>query len=125
MRSFLRLGAVMGVLGLIAGVLLVLPAASVGDPADDAPISAAFHGKSQNGVYIVRLRELPAVAYDGSISGLAATKPEEGPEDRPEQRGRDEVRRALERGTTPQLKAVGAARSSTTTRTASTASRPT
>src|SRR4051812_20395471 len=78
MRSFMRLGAVVGVLALIAGVLLVLPAASVGDPADDAPISAAFHGKSQNGVYIVRLGELPAVAYDGGIAGYAATKPARG-----------------------------------------------
>jgi hypothetical protein len=78
MRSLLRLGAAVGVLALIAGVLLVLPAASVGDPADDAQVSAAFHGKSANGVYIVRLGELPAVAYDGGIAGYAATKPKRG-----------------------------------------------
>src|SRR5436190_13002399 len=75
MQSFLRLGAVVGVLALIAGALLVLPAASGDDPADDAPISAAFHGKSANGVYIVRLGELPAVAYNGGVAGYAATKP--------------------------------------------------
>src|SRR5436305_5771798 len=78
MQSFLRLGAAVGVLALIAGILSVLPAASGADPADDAPISAAFHGKSQNGVYIVRLGELPAVAYDGGIAGYDATKPARG-----------------------------------------------
>src|SRR4051812_13995224 len=78
MRSLMRLGAAVGVLALIATVLLVLPAASVGDPADDAPISAAFHGKSKNGVYIVRLGALPAVTYDGGIAGYAATKPARG-----------------------------------------------
>ena len=78
MQSFLRLGAAVGVLAIIAGMLLVLPAASVGDPADEAQMSAAFHGKSANGVYIVRLGELPAVAYDGGIAGYSATKPQHG-----------------------------------------------
>jgi hypothetical protein len=75
---FLRLGAVLGVLAFIATAVAALPASSGGDPADDAPIAAAFHGKSDNGVYIVRLGDLPAVAYDGGISGYAATKPKQG-----------------------------------------------
>jgi hypothetical protein len=75
---FLRLGAVLGVLAFIATAVAALPASSGGDPANDAPIAAAFHGKSDNGVYIVRLGDLPAVAYDGGISGYAATKPKRG-----------------------------------------------
>jgi hypothetical protein len=75
---FLRLGTVVGVLAFIATAVVVLPASSGADPADDAPIAAAFHGKSDNGVYIVRLGDLPAVAYDGGIAGYAATKPKQG-----------------------------------------------
>src|SRR5205823_2366270 len=63
---------------IVAILIIVLPAASGGDPADDAPIMANFHGKSDNGVYLVRLGDLPAVAYDGGVAGYAATKPKHG-----------------------------------------------
>jgi Subtilase family/Fibronectin type-III domain/Peptidase inhibitor I9/PA domain len=75
---FFRPSVVVGVLALIAAAIAALPAASGSDPADDAPISANFHGKSDNGVYLVRLAELPAVAYNGGIAGLPATKPNKG-----------------------------------------------
>jgi Subtilase family/Fibronectin type-III domain/Peptidase inhibitor I9/PA domain len=69
-------GAV-GVLALVAVALLALPAAGASDDGTVAP-NAKFHGKSDNGVYIVRLADLPAVAYDGGVSGLKATKPKQG-----------------------------------------------
>ena len=46
-----------------------------GDPVD---VNANFHGKSENGVYIVRMANLPAVAYDGGVAGYQATKPAQG-----------------------------------------------
>jgi Subtilase family/Fibronectin type-III domain/PA domain/Peptidase inhibitor I9 len=69
---------VVGALALVGAAMLALPAASENDPASDAPISANFHGTSDNGVYLVRLGELPAVAYDGGVAGYAATKPARG-----------------------------------------------
>jgi hypothetical protein len=74
----LRPSVLVGVLALVAAAVAALPAASGGDPADSAPLSANFHGKSDNGVYLVRLAELPAVAYNGGIAGYAATKPKGG-----------------------------------------------
>ncbi len=65
-------------LAIVAAAIVVLPAASGGDPEDVAALSANFHGKSDNGVYIVRLSDLPAVDYDGGIAGYAATKPKHG-----------------------------------------------
>src|SRR5205823_5302303 len=65
---FFRPRAVIGMLAIVAAAIIVLPAASGGDPADDAPIMANFHGKSDNGVYLVRLGDLPAVAYDGGVA---------------------------------------------------------
>ena len=52
-----------------------------------APAKAAAAGKFTNNAYIVRLAELPVVAYDGGIKGLQATQAGQGPEDRPEQPG--------------------------------------
>jgi hypothetical protein len=75
---FLRPLALVGVLAFIAAAFAVLPAAGTDDPAGDATISADFHGKSANGVYLVRLGDLPAVAYDGGVAGYAATKPAHG-----------------------------------------------
>jgi len=77
-RRFLRPSVVVGVLALVAAAVAALPAASGSDPADSAPLSANFHGKSENGVYLVRLAELPAISYNGGIAGLAATKPAKG-----------------------------------------------
>jgi hypothetical protein len=68
----------LGLLVAVVAAVMAMPAASGGDPADDATISANFHGKSENGVYIVRLGDLPAVAYDGGVAGYAATKPGKG-----------------------------------------------
>ncbi|MFL5927931.1 MAG: S8 family peptidase [Gaiellaceae bacterium] len=78
MGRFFRPLVVVGLLALVAAAVVALPAASDTDPADSAPLSANFHGKSDNGVYLVRLAELPAVAYDGGIAGYAATKPQKG-----------------------------------------------
>ena len=64
-----------GVLALVACALFVLPA-SAGSGA--AKATAKFHGTSKNGVYIVRLADLPAVAYDGGVAGYTATKPKPG-----------------------------------------------
>ncbi len=50
--------------------------------------SKAEAPKFNNKLYIVRLAELPVVAYTGGIKGLQATKPQARPEDRPEQPGR-------------------------------------
>jgi Subtilase family/Fibronectin type-III domain/Peptidase inhibitor I9/PA domain len=78
LARFLRPWAFVGLLAILAAAVVVLPAAGTDDPAGDAAISADFHGKSANGVYLVRLGELPAVAYDGGVSGYAATKPAPG-----------------------------------------------
>jgi subtilisin family serine protease len=43
-----------------------------------APSKAAARTKFTNSTYIVRLAEVPVAAYDGSIKGLAATKPKQG-----------------------------------------------
>jgi subtilisin family serine protease len=43
-----------------------------------APAKAAASQKQSNNVYIVRLAELPVVAYDGGIKGYKATKPRKG-----------------------------------------------
>jgi hypothetical protein len=67
----------LSVLALVAVALLALPAAGAGGDDSVAP-NGKFHGKSDNGVYIVRLADLPAVAYDGGVSGLKATKPKQG-----------------------------------------------
>src|SRR5204863_4166578 len=45
---------------------------------DPVEANANFHGKSKNGVYIVRMANLPAVAYDGGVAGYKATKPDKG-----------------------------------------------
>jgi hypothetical protein len=74
---YFRLGAFIGVLAALAAALVALPAASGNDDAD-AALSANFHGKSENGVYLVRLADLPAVAYDGSVAGYKSTKPKQG-----------------------------------------------
>src|SRR3954454_18738413 len=63
-----------GVLALIAVALFALPAAGASDDGSVAP-NGKFHGKSNNGVYIVRMADLPAVAYDGGVDGYKATKP--------------------------------------------------
>jgi hypothetical protein len=65
-----------GALLVLALVLVALPAAGASDPTETA--TAAFHGKAKNGVYIVRMADLPAVAYDGSIAGYKATQPDKG-----------------------------------------------
>jgi hypothetical protein len=74
---YAKLGALLGVLAAVTAALLALPAASEDEPTA-APLSANFHGKSENGVYIVRLGDLPAVAYDGGVAGYAATRPARG-----------------------------------------------
>ena len=43
-----------------------------------APSKAAAKTKFTNSTYIVRLAEVPVVAYDGGIKGLAATRPAKG-----------------------------------------------
>ena len=78
MNRYLRLSLLLGLLVAVVSAVVAMPAASGDDPADDATISANFHGKSENGVYIVRLANLPAVAYDGGVAGYAATKPAKG-----------------------------------------------
>ena len=54
-----------GALVVLALLLVALPAAGAGDPVESASVPADFHGKAKNGIYIVRLADLPAVAYDG------------------------------------------------------------
>jgi hypothetical protein len=67
----------LSVLALVAVALLALPAAGANEDGTVAP-NGKFHGKSENGVYIVRLADLPTVAYDGGVSGYRATKPNQG-----------------------------------------------
>src|SRR5512132_159655 len=43
-----------------------------------SPNRAGAHRFTQDGIYIVQLKELPVVAYDGTITGLKATKPAAG-----------------------------------------------
>ena len=65
------------VTALGASLLLLaalLPTATAAQPVT----KSGPHQFTKAGNYIVQLRELPAVAYDGSISGLAATKPAKG-----------------------------------------------
>jgi subtilisin family serine protease len=62
-------------LALLAGVL-VGGAALAGS--DRAGAAKSTVGTSANGVYIVQLADLPAVAYDGSVAGYKATKPKQG-----------------------------------------------
>ena len=65
------------VTALGASLLLLaalLPTATAAQPvAKSGP-----HQFTKAGNYIVQMRDLPAVAYDGSIKGLAATKPAKG-----------------------------------------------
>lgn len=75
---------------LAAGLLAACGGGSGPAPAapDAAPLAArsaegdasATSGKAKasNGVYIVQLAEMPVTAYDGSIKGLARTKPAKG-----------------------------------------------
>jgi hypothetical protein len=78
MKCTSRLSLVLGLLLALAAAVTALPAASGDNPSETPPGLAKFHGKSDNGVYLVRLNGLPAVAYDGSIAGYAATKPNRG-----------------------------------------------
>ena len=65
-----------GALLVLALVLVALPAAGASAPAVAG--SSVFHGASKNGVYIVRMAALPAVAYDGSVAGYKATQSNKG-----------------------------------------------
>ena len=69
-----RLLSVVSTLAL-AVILLVgsVPAALASD-SDGAKLSK----RANNGVYIVRMAELPVVSYDGSIAGYKATQPGKG-----------------------------------------------
>jgi len=64
---------------LSAAVLTAVAATSVPvTTAVAAPTKAADSQKFSNNAYIVRLAEMPVVAYDGGIKGYAATKPRKG-----------------------------------------------
>ena len=56
---------------LLAGLL---PAASAAQPV----VRNGAHQFNKAGIFIIQMRDLPVVAYDGSISGLAATQPAKG-----------------------------------------------
>jgi subtilisin family serine protease len=59
---------------LVMALAIVLPASA------DKPVFEQIGGveKSPNGIYIVRMLDLPVVAYEGDIKGLKATKPADG-----------------------------------------------
>jgi subtilisin family serine protease len=64
---------------LFAVALAIASVVAVGSAGalDDGP-AAAKAGKGSSKVYIVRMLEPPAVAYDGGIAGLEATRPAKG-----------------------------------------------
>ncbi len=67
-----RLLTALGASALLVAALM--PAAALAA----APVRNGAHEFTKAGNYIVQLRDLPVVAYDGSIKGLAATKPAKG-----------------------------------------------
>src|SRR3954452_7342105 len=67
-----RLLAALGSAALMLG--LILPGAATAAPRPDS----ATKRFTESGIYIVQLRELPTVAYNGSTKGFAATKPAAG-----------------------------------------------
>ncbi len=69
-RLFTRLRLAAAALLVLAGGAMALSAASSG--ADNTS------SKSPNGVYIVKMRQAPAVAYKGEIPGHKATAPKKG-----------------------------------------------
>jgi subtilisin family serine protease len=58
--------------------LLLLAALLPGASAAQPVARNGAHQFTKAGIYIVQMRDLPVVAYDGSIKGVAATKPAKG-----------------------------------------------
>jgi subtilisin family serine protease len=70
-------GAKAALIALFAVALAAVSVVAVGSAAQDES-AAAKAGKGSSNVYIVRMLEPPAVAYEGGIAGLEATKPAKG-----------------------------------------------
>ena len=86
---------------------------------------AAARSKFTNNAYIVQLAEQPVTAYKGGIDGLQGHQAAQGPEDRPEQPRRRQLRRLPECAAGRRARQRRRrARSSTATATCSTASPP-
>jgi subtilisin family serine protease len=68
-----RLLAVLGTAVLLAG--LILPGATFGA---SPKVHVGTKGFTSAGIYIVEMRELPTIAYDGKTAGYARTQPARG-----------------------------------------------
>jgi subtilisin family serine protease len=75
MLSSLRIAAACTLLA--AGAGMALYAQSSDDSANNASVNSSAK-KSSNGVYVVQMREAPAVAYKGGVAGYKATAPKAG-----------------------------------------------
>lgn len=68
-------------LTVIMAMLLAMPGFADGADVGSIPLEALeeiLGAKGEPAVYIVQLRDNPVIAYEGNISGLAATKPDRG-----------------------------------------------
>ncbi|MBE9479219.1 MAG: protease inhibitor I9 family protein, partial [Chloroflexi bacterium] len=66
---------------VILSMLIALPGFADGPDVGPIPpdaLEAILSAKGEPAVYIVQLTDNPVIAYDGDISGLAATKPDRG-----------------------------------------------
>ena len=71
-------------IALSAAAALSVPTATlVAAPSSRSRQPSTGESRRSNKLYIVRLAESPVTAYKGGIKGYAATKPSQGPEDRP------------------------------------------
>ena len=79
-----KLTTLLTAIALSAATALSVPTATlVAAPSSETRQELA-RKRASNKFYIVRLAESPVTAYKGGIKGYAATKPGQGPEDRPD-----------------------------------------
>jgi hypothetical protein len=90
------------ILALIAVLMLTVPAFA------QAPQFAGVASKARKDVYVVIMAADPAIAYEGDISGLPATKPAKGTKINPNSARVKKYQKFLKNENAKALRAVGA-----------------
>ena len=76
MLSSLRIAA--ACMLLVAGAGMALYAQSSDDSENNASVNSSGATKPKNGVYVVQMKDAPAVVYKGGVAGYKATAPKAG-----------------------------------------------